>query len=36
MFEEVKIYAAALRKNGLKIGDRVTCKYKGLKICKNL
>lgn len=25
MFEEVKLYAAAFRKNGLKIGDTVAC-----------
>ena len=30
MFEEVKLYAAAFRKNGLKIGDRVACKDKQL------
>lgn len=27
LYEETKIYAAALRKMGLKIGDRVACKY---------
>lgn len=27
MFEEVKLYAAAFRKNGLKKGDTVACKH---------
>ena len=27
MFEEVKLYAAAFRKNGLKKGDTVACKF---------
>lgn len=26
MYEEVKLYAAAFKKNGLKAGDRMACK----------
>lgn len=29
VFEKVKLYAAAFRKLGLTIGDRVSCKYFG-------
>lgn len=28
LFEGVKLFAAAFRKNGLKTGDRVACMYK--------
>ena len=30
LYEETRLYAAALKKLGLQIGDRVTCKHNNL------